>query len=265
MVSGGLRGVICSALHSGEAAGVSNILQRGTRAVNDFMSWPSVAAQSREFYTARLYVTAEECRKAPSRLPHRPFSLKTHRKLRWRGAFFTAAKMFVDQIGSFPKLLTVRVFPQKGDLELVASRGWITSSMSNQTSWRGCTAAQEPKQATGRVPELEGASQRSLMALVYGNNIIKSHKIPKWQQTRQHKQCNSPPPGQKRKKVARAEHFHKFTKSDLCTTKKSDVIPGPIWSFQTRTQCNLGTKRGLLIIWPDLKQFSVTADYYIKN
>lgn len=136
-----------------------------------------------------------------------------------------------------PKTFNRARFPTKGRFGIgtVASRGWITSSMSNQTSWRGCTAAQEPKQATGRVPELEGASQRSLMALVYRNNIIKSHKIPKWQQPRQHKQCKTP----RTKKKKRWQWLSIFTsskKSDLCTKKKSDIIPGPIWSFQTRTR-----------------------------
>lgn len=143
--------------------------------------------------------------------------------------------------------------------------------MSNQTSWRGCTAAQEPKQATGRVPELEGASQRSLMALVYRNNIIKSHKIPKWQQPRQHKQCKTPRT-KKKKKVAMAEHFHKFKKIRFMHKEEERyhtwthlVFPNQDPSHCSTTQCNLGTNRGLLIIWADLKQFSVTAECSIKN
>lgn len=111
MVSWGLRGVICSALDSGQAAGVSNILQRGRRAVSDFMSWPSVEAHGREYYTARQYVESE----CPPAGCHTGRSAQRLTES-WGDAVPSSLSA---QIGSFPKLWTVHVLPKKGNLESV--------------------------------------------------------------------------------------------------------------------------------------------------
>lgn len=115
-------------------------------------------------------------------------------------------KCFCRPDWKLPKTFNCVRFPTKGRFGIgcIKRLNYFLNEQSNQLARMHRSA----RAKTGnRVPELEGASQRSLMALVYCNNIIKSHKIPKWQQTRQHKQCKTPPRTKKKKRCHRLSIF----------------------------------------------------------